>query len=166
MLNQSVCLFGIPFGRFFCARGSWEFGCFLLIPMSLAGCFSPSMELTPNSREATKVTVSDLVDHIACQLGEAYAEHHTDPVWQHLVSDNFVAQIDLTLTVTQAEGFNPSINLIKPLTGNGGKISPIVYSGMGATTATNNQTLALGLQLNGTQDRNIEQDYTLDMRRL
>jgi len=140
-----------------------------LVPVALVsilgGCFSPTLTIFPHQK--SNVTVGDLVDHIACELGQEYERHSTDDIWRHLVDDNFVAQIDLTLTVTQSEGFNPSYSWIKPTLGNGAPIDPTTYAqGMTGTQATYNKTLSVGLQLNGTQDRNVEQDYSIDMRGL
>jgi hypothetical protein len=174
--------------------------------LSLVGCSSPSLLLHSGNTVTTSgsgPTVSDLVDHLACELGETYNENtdgrlvrpeqeklHPLPKnasaadvvnnneniaratdehirrWQRLVESNFVASIDLNLVVTRAEGFNPSVSYIWPLTGAGNKPSPIIYSGTGATTATNNFTLATGFQLNSTADRNVEQDFMIDLRTL
>jgi hypothetical protein len=89
--------------------------------------------------------------------------------WQQLVKSNFVASIDLNLMVTRTEGLNPSASYIWPLTGSGNSPPSITYSsptGTGVTTATNNFTLALGGQLNSTADRNVEQDFMIDLRTL
>jgi hypothetical protein len=105
----------------------------------------------------TAPTVADLVDHMACEIGKAYHDNthlttneksaSVDPKeiarvtasnaahlahnnrWKKLVEGNFVASIDLNLMVTRAEGFNPSLSYIWPLTGAGHTPSPIVRGG-------------------------------------
>jgi len=107
----------------------------LLLMFMLSGCHSPDIRLNqPHNRtlSATGPTVLDLVDHISCELARTYEENtalttdlptmdesaaqHNER-WSRLLVNNFVASIDLTLTVTRNEGFNPSLNYIWPLTG-------------------------------------------------
>jgi hypothetical protein len=162
----------------------------VLLMACLAGCYSPDLLLKGQSRptnSASAPTVSDLVDHMACELGKTYmantipktndgSKEAKDTIadltsehvarWKRLVDENFVVSVDLTLMVTRAEALNPSLSYIWPLTGAGNKISPLIYSGTGQTQATYNTTLAMGFQLNSTADRNVEQDFMIDMASL
>jgi len=152
-----------------------------ILALMLASCFSPRLII---SRQNTRTssgsapTVRDLVDHVSCEIARTY-ENNTDSAlldeqhknrWKHLIDGNFVAAVDLTLMVTRTEGFNPSYSAITPLTGAGVYIPSykLVYSGSSPpqTQATNNDTLAIAFQLNSTADRNVEQDYTIDLRSL
>jgi hypothetical protein len=155
-----------------------------------AGCKSPNLFLGTGSTRTvsgSEPTVNQLVDHLACEIGRTYNENAGIPTgeespssaklrrdppseehqrrWKRLVENNFVAAIDLTLMVTRTEGVNPSVSYIWPLDGAGHSISPISYSGT-PTPTTFNTTLALGFQLNSTADRNVEQDFLVDMRSL
>jgi len=146
----------------------------------MPGCVGPTLRITPGISSGP--TVGDLVDHIACEVGKDY-EEHTDPsgaaglsgnklvewnyrqqLWRHFYTESFVGAVDLTLMVTDSDSAGFSYGWITPLTGNGKSAKPYVYSGQGSTSGTYNRTLALGLQLSGTQDRNVEQDYNLDVR--
>jgi hypothetical protein len=136
----------------------------------LVGC-TTSTSLKP--LQETGPTVAELIDHVACSVAQAYfSDHKTDEetaMWRRLYDDNFVASVDLNLMLTRTESFNPSLNYINPLTATGGLIDPIIYAaktGTMATTATYNRTLSLGLQLNATQDRNIDLAYNIDIKRL
>ena len=149
--------------------------------MGLGACSlpSPPIDFLPFS-QGSAPTVHDLVDHTSCELAKSYRDvipieneasgaelTARQQMWRHLVEDNFVAAVDLTLQVTHNDGFNPSLNFIQPLNGVGSSLpKPFTYSGQGATSSTYNESLAIGLQLSGAQDRNIEQDYQIDMRDL
>src|ERR1700735_1074181 len=84
----------------------------------LVACHSPQLLIGSKSGpvlSATAPTVSELVDHIACELGKTYdqnaglsddgitdaqkAQRNPDHIrrWQRLVEGNFVASIDLNL---------------------------------------------------------------------
>ena len=139
--------------------------------VSFFGCATtPSLLLSPGSTAGP--TVGDLVDHLACELGKSYEESQKKggekaTRWHQLIENNFVASVELTLMVTRNEGFNPSFSWITPLTGAGNVISPIIDNGVGTQTqATFNRTLSLGLQLNGSQDYKVVQNYMIDMRNL
>jgi hypothetical protein len=158
--------------------------CAVVPALMLAGCHSPAIRLNQKHSQtvsATGPTVLDLVDHLSCEIARTYHQNTTvaadDPAmaesaaqhnerWRQLFVNNFVASIDLTLTVTRTDGFNPSISYILPLTGAGNHIATLVYSGTGQTSGMYNDTLALGFQLNSTADRNVEQDYQIDIRSL
>lgn len=143
----------------------------LLALVSASGCKTIT-SLKPLQESGPSVV--DLVDHIDCSIAQAYFTDHpgdTARLWRHLYDENFVATVDLTLTLTRSEAFNPSLNYVNPLTATGGLINPIIYTanqskGLTATTATYNRTLALGLQLNGSQDRNLDLNYLIDLKRL
>jgi hypothetical protein len=149
--------------------------------VALSGCVGPSLRITPGITSGP--TVSDLVDHVACEVGRAYEERAADAppdlprdklaawnsrqsLWRKLYNYSFVGAVDLTLAVTDTDSAGYTYSRVTPLTGNGKSAKPYTYSGMGSTSATNNRTLALGLQVNGTQIRNVEQDYNLDVRRI
>ena len=147
--------------------------------LAATGCATPSLNLTPGA--PTGPSVVQVEDHITCILA-TQLENHIGPkadqssddykLWRHLVDDNFLATINLTLFVTKSEGFNPSLNYIEPLTNLGGHIAKTVESSNGITSPTNvtantyNLTLAMGVQLTGLQDRNFVQTYIVDMHRL
>ena len=146
----------------------------LLAPL-LTGCAVPSLSLfsdpnLPLSRQS-QATVQDMVDHVACELAAAYdlhdkADAREHRLWQNLLRANFVAAVDLTLTVTNTQGFNPSVGFVTPDYPLGGTITPIVGTGSSATSATYNTTLSVGAQANGSQDRNIDETYFVDMHSL
>lgn len=160
----------------------------LILPGLVSGCATPNLffrHASKSPQSVTAPTVGDLVDHMACEIGKAYVENTTlendtdnvngqlaseyaarSALWQQLVRGNFVASVDLLLMVTRTEAANPSVSYVWPLTGAGHTPKPITYSGAGATTSTNNATLALGFQLSGTADRNVEQDFLIDIRTL
>ena len=144
----------------------------------------PSLNVVPGLPPAP--TVPQLQNHIACVLARAMDDHlgpayANDPakeamsdyvLWHHLVDYNFLGTINLTLFVTQSQGLNPSFNFITPLTNLGKPIEQVIESSNGITSPsnvtmnTNNFTLAVGFQLNGTQDHNFVLNYVVDMHRL
>jgi hypothetical protein len=133
----------------------------------------------------TGPNVAALVTHLNCEI--AMAIYESTPragvtltptqstrheLWQRLRDQNFVATVDFTLTATNSEGFNPSVSWITPLTSAGKLISAIPSTPenggqtTGTTLATYNRTLAVGIQANGTQDRNFDLTYLIDLHRL
>jgi hypothetical protein len=68
----------------------------------------------------------------------------------NLAKYNFVAATQMTLEVTDVEGFNPTLSFIKPFNG----------------STTFNRTLGIGFQLNGTQDRSLTINYSIDVAQL
>ena len=148
-----------------------------------AGCSVPSMNVVPGLPAAP--TVPQLQTHVACVLARAMNERigpaiNNDPkkrdenfrLWRMLIDYNFLSTINLTLFVTQAQGLNPSLNFITPLTNLGKPIDKIVETSNGITKPDNvtansfNFTLAVGFQLNGIQDHNFVLNYVIDMHRL
>jgi hypothetical protein len=126
-----------------------------------------------------------LVTHLNCEIATAIydstprggviltaAQNTRHELWQRLRDQNFVATVDFTLTATNSEGLNPSVSWITPLTSAGKFISAIPSTPgnggqtAGTTLATYNRTLAVGIQANGTQDRNFDLTYLIDLRRL
>src|SRR5690348_8683598 len=119
-----------------------------------SGCVTPSLNVVPTL--PTAPTVPQVERHLTCVLARAMDRHlnvkatnTADYVlWHHLVEDNFLVTINLTLFVTQTQGLNPSLNFITPLTNLGSPIETVVESSNGttsvqnATTNTNNLTLA------------------------
>jgi len=97
--------------------------------------------------------------------------------WAWLNDANFVASVDFTLTATNSEGFDPSVSWITPTTALDKEILPTLVAPVptaiatgpqpsGATTNTYNRTLAVGIQANGSQDRNFDLTYQLDLHRI
>jgi hypothetical protein len=147
-------------------------------PLLALGCMAPSLNVVPTLPMAP--TVPQVEHHLTCVLARAM-DRHLKPeaaktadyvLWHHLIDDNFLATINLTLFVTQSQGLNPSLNFITPLTNLGSPIKTIVESSNGttsvqnATVNTNNLTLAVGFQLTGMQDHNFVETYIIDLRRL
>jgi hypothetical protein len=142
------------------------------------GCVTPSLNVVPTLPMGP--TVPQVEQHLTCVLAKAMDQHLNAEaaktadyaLWHHLVEDNFLATINLTLFVTQTQGLNPSLNFITPLTNLGSPIKTIVESSNGtnsvpnATMNTNNLTLAVGFQLTGMQDHNFVETYIIDLRRL
>jgi hypothetical protein len=133
----------------------------------------------------TGPNVAALVTHLNCEIATAIYEATPRPggmltaaqitrheLWQKLRDQNFVATVDFTLTATNTEGFDPSVSWITPLTSAGNFISAIPSTPQtggqttGTTLATYNRTLAVGIQANGTQDRNFDLTYVIDLNRL
>jgi hypothetical protein len=123
--------------------------------------------------------VAALVTHTNCEIATAIyestprkdvvlssAQSARHALWQKLSEENFVATVDFTLTATNTEGFNPSLNWVTPLTSGGHFISAIPSTDMSPTSAMYNRTLAVGVQASGTQDRNFDLTYLLDLERL
>src|ERR1700722_14709128 len=178
-------------GAVFCKHG-WLFlimqslaGC------GLVG--TPTFDLLspePGTSRASQTTVNDVINHIACELATAMVNHLGDPnnlsfakegdvssplaaapggdesdaeLWEHLIEDNFVSQINLSLQVTNSEGASPSANFITPF-------SPIPIPSLPKATNPSsfagNFTLALGGQLSGTQYRTFVNTYQVDMAQL
>jgi hypothetical protein len=147
-------------------------------PLLALGCVTPSLNVVPTL--PTAPTVPQVERHLTCVLARAMdrhlkAEAAKTPdyaLWHHLIEDNFLATINLTLFVTQTQGLNPSLNFITPLTNLGSPIKTIVESSNGTTSVqnatmnTNNLTLAVGFQLAGMQDHNFVETYIVDLRRL
>jgi hypothetical protein len=129
--------------------------------------------------------VAALVVHTNCEIATAIYESMPRPgatltdaqtarhgLWQKLYDENFVATVDFTLTATNTEGFDPSVSWVTPLTSQGHFISAVPStaanggSTTGSTMATYNRTLAVGIQANGSQDRNFDLTYVIDLHRL
>jgi hypothetical protein len=126
----------------------------------------PQSSVNPKPDTTPKVT--DVVGHIQCELarilntkrGDAPGDTNSveflrrlannpdiqDDLVSKLVAFNFVATIQLSLEVTDVEGLNPSLTFQNAL--------------MGLHTGT------LAGQWNGTQDRNITLNYSVDLARL
>ena len=137
--------------------------------LMLTGC-APSLSVTPFI--PTGPTIAQLQNHLTCVVMDAMDKHlgpaavaagNNDDfdLWYNLVRYNFFDAVNLTLFVTQSEGLNPSFNFITPLTNLGGS-TPLTKT----TTNTFNSTIAVGLQLDGMQDRNFVLNYTIDLHKL
>jgi hypothetical protein len=86
------------------------------------GCATPpALKLFSGGKTAP--TVQKLLNHVSCELANAYRDSQSDTTiarrWRRLVENNFVATVDMTLTVTDTEGVNPSLSVITPLTATG-----------------------------------------------
>jgi hypothetical protein len=115
----------------------------------------------------TPPQVVDLVNHVNCEIAQAMLKQPKDSLWHYLWDDNFVASVDLTLLATNVEGFNPSVNWIVPTNTLGKEVSlPPPMPGQTGMSSMFNRGLAVGIQANGTQDRNFDVTYNIDMTRL
>ncbi|HEY1614507.1 MAG TPA: hypothetical protein VGF97_12525 [Rhizomicrobium sp.] len=134
----------------------------------LGGC-TPSFELFNSSSKPNapgSPTVRALVQHVTCELVSAINKHSSsNDQWRLLKDNHFMAAIDLTLYVTQSEGFDPSAGIIDPLTANG-KALHTTPGASGQPSASNSLSLSFGFQLNASQDRNFDLDYALDLHDL
>ena len=151
---------------------------------ALSGCATPSLTVAPGLLPPP--TVAQLQTHITCVMAEAMDDHIGRAItadtskygiddyklWRRLVDYRVLGTVNLTLFVTQSQGLNPSFNFITPLTSLGKPIEQVVESSNGANTVSNatanafNYTLAVGFQLNGTQDHNFVLNYVVDLHRL
>jgi len=113
------------------SRGSIAIrGCVCALAFALGGCSTLTETPKVYPPASSGPTVDALLDHIACELADAMRKNEpTDPnaqltaeqkLWAHLKKDNFVATVNLTLTVTDNEGVNPSIGYSQPLAFFGG----------------------------------------------
>ena len=93
-------------------------------------------------------------------------------LWQKIVDYNVQDAVNMTLSVTQTQGLNPSFSFITPLTALGHPIEKIVDSSNGITTPTNvtsgnfSRALSIGFGLNGSQTHNIVITYTIDLHKI
>jgi hypothetical protein len=157
----------------------------VIIPTVLTtSCAVPSLNVAPALPAAP--TVAQLQNHLTCVLARAMNRHLGPEIaniaagrdsedyklWRRLVDYNFLDAVNFTLFVTQSQGLNPSFNFITPLTSLGHSVEKVIESSNGlnspqnVTTNTNNFTLSVGFQLNGTQDHNFVVTYTIDMHKL
>jgi hypothetical protein len=125
---------------------------------ALGGCATPAIPAlapAPGTADTTPVTlhpsptVAQLVDHIRCALRGAIHDGLNDPTtrdsFYRLIKYNFVATPDLTVKVTNTEGLSPSLAFIDP---------------------TTSLTLSASGQVNGTQDRNFDFTYAIDLAKV
>ena len=145
----------------------------LCASVALGGCQTnlPALETSTKNFDLVKpLKISNLECHIKREISDivnARVERtdgnyspdlrlnrriHDDPDLKTLIpylhQDNFVATITLYLDVTDTEGFSPTLSLL--------------------TNFSNMQTYtsALGFQLNGTQERNDTENYSVDLAAL
>jgi hypothetical protein len=112
---------------------------------ALMGCQSLPHFEDPSSPQRITPKVSEIVDKIQCEILNALQEsdpsvQQFDPELAELQNGQYVASVDLTLDVTNDEGFNPSLSYI---------------------TAGTNFMASLDGQLKGEQHRNINVNFTL-----
>ncbi|NYI25011.1 hypothetical protein FHS93_003963, partial [Sphingobium francense] len=89
-----------------------------------------------------------------CEIYHAMVAHDGDPVgtptpaaWDNLVTDNFVAAVDLTLDVTDNGGVAPNLSFIHPLPGG----------------TTLNRTLSVVGQYSRSRDDSVQLQYIVDL---
>jgi hypothetical protein len=116
----------------------------LIFAVTTACCVSactsvPGFNLLPTKDDGPPATM--VVDHIRCTLAAIKD--------QKLTTYTFVASVDLTLKVSENAAFGPSLNFITPY-----------------TAAQTNFTAAVGGELNGTRDRDMEFSFALDFAKL
>jgi hypothetical protein len=116
----------------------------------------------------TPPQVVDLVNHVNCEIAQAMLKQPKDSLWHYLWDENFVASVDFTLLATNTEGFNPSINWMVPTSILNKQVAFPVPNPPGTPGSGSmfNRGLAVGIQANGTQDRNFDVTYNIDMSRL
>jgi hypothetical protein len=114
-----------------------------------------SVDSTPPKRPRT----SDVIDHVQCELAKIVnqptanaqmakrltADQNLKTLVGYMVQYNFVATIQITLEVTDMEGLTPSLSFMNA-----------------ATT----HAVGLGGQWNGTQDRSVTINYSIDLAHL
>jgi hypothetical protein len=105
----------------------------------------------------TGPTVSQFTNHIDCELATAIGTSHS--AFARLQDYDFSASLLFTLQVNEANGFNPSVNIIHPIYGAAPLPTP-------TSVPVYNRTLALGGQSDATNIRSISFTYSIDMRNL
>ncbi len=143
------------------------------LALALVGCstLTQTPEVYPPATQGP--TVDTLLDHIACELADAMRKRElpkdsTDPLnaeqrlWAHLKNDNFVATVNLTLTVTDNEGVNPSIGYSQPLAFFGGGEQDAVKG----ASYPYHRNASLGGQYTRFQDKNFVANYFIDLARI
>ena len=112
--------------------------------------------LTQNVQDALKAAPLDARNPLTRDaLNQKAAETQ---LWSHLITDNFVADVSLTLQVTNVEGINPSLNFTDP----GLPIAPVPLTGAFSPSLT----LAVNGQFDGTQNRTFTLAYFIDLAQL
>jgi len=132
---------------------------------ALVGC-TPPWQIRPGN-EGEVPTVQSVVDNINQQIACAVladpdyyparrqGNDKLETAWQNFKHSQPVASVQLTLQVIQSEGLNPSFMFIAPY-------PPIPPSTMSSTQ----QSGSLGIQLDGSQQRQIILNYVLDFDRM
>ena len=146
----------------------------------LAGCMPPpKLDLddysTGQKGSAAKApTVQRLIDHIDCEMWDAYNRNKTTDqnnkhgqLWNHLVENEFIVSIDLQVMVTNSQSFAPSETWSSPTDYKGGHVhinKPLPESAtspnVSQPSSSYSQSLALSEQFNSSQDRNFEFQYS------
>lgn len=148
----------------------------VIIAIALAGC-APTFNIlgvdTPKANQSDweGPTVKVLVNHITCELVEAYKKgsdqsNAINDRWKKLFDDNFVAATDLNLSLANSESLNAGYSAITPLNALGQSV-PVQTTSGGTTSfasGTYNRTLAVSGQLNGTQQNMVDLTYVIDLR--
>ncbi len=111
--------------------------------VSLSGCSTVPNFGTIVDREALAPRVDDVVKEVQCEIVDAAL------AFGEFKANKYVANVNLTLDVTNNQGINPSLSYINP------------YKTMGVLGTTNNFSASLDAQLSGQQHRNINQTFTL-----
>lgn len=175
-------MLGWPRGRLLIRHAILLSGSFLII----SGCATPSLNVAPSMPPAP--TVMQLQDHVTCLIvdaikdnlgpeAKALAQNNRQKMlrynlWHKIVEYNVLDNVNLTITVSQAQSLNPSLSFMTPLTALGHPIERIIDSSNGITTPTNvtsgsyNRSLSVGFQLSGAQIHNVLVTYTIDMHKI
>ena len=143
-------------------------------------------QLSPN----VAPKVRSVVDHIRCELATEYSAATSNPpaessdtfkhqaaarkaLWKHLADDHYIAAVSLQLDVNHAEAINPTVSWISPLDylGHHLTINPplaptTATPNPGQPSASFNRTLAVGLQVSGSQDDRVTLNYSVDLHEL
>lgn len=145
----------------------------LFVVGAVSGCSLPLLE----SQGEGGPTVTDIVEHINCELadivklkdtpreqiermipntstsyGRLVAEIQANPwkykdLLRHLTEDHFVASVSMILDVINAQALNPSLSFITPIN----------------NSTMFNRSFGVGGSLTGTQERNITLNYSVDL---
>jgi len=148
-------LFNLP------RRSQFGISIALLLFCLVSACQShlPSIDATPSS---SPPKTTDVIDHVQCELAQIVNspggksdnarltsrmadDHALATLLDNLVAYNFVATAQISLEVTDAEGIAPSLSFMNALMTHVGTI---------------------GGQWNGTQDRSVTVNYSIDLARL
>lgn len=111
------------------------------VSMLLSACAGvPTLDI--GARESARQTVSQVIDHIACEIAKADQK-------QFLDSYGYIATIQLTMKAEDAGGATPSLNFINPL-----------------RVAGTSQTTSIGGELSRTRLRTYTQTFSVVIKKI
>ena len=125
------------------------------LALCLAGCGTspavPSLDSDSNGLLHPGPPVGALVKHISCELQTEIANGiaRNDPRYAKLVKYNFIAVAELNVKVTNNESLAPSLSFIEPF-----------------AKAATNLTLSVAPSYGGSQDRNFDFSYVIDLTKI